>query len=218
MEIGKLIRNARKAKGWNLEDLALKAGTDTGNLSRFERGLQGASQELLTRLLEELGLSITEAEKNTGIAISSQPGPPLDSDYSLVPVYSATGDCGNGYHNDHIEINGSLAFNTVWLAKRGVKPEHAAVIYASGSSMEPYIFDGDAVLFDTSDVEPRHRHVYVVRRPDCSLSIKRLVLQLSGDWIVKSDNPDYEDERVSAETIHDVPLVGRVRWRGGNMD
>lgn len=68
-----------------------------------------------------------------------------------------------------------------------------------------------------ADTEFKHGQVYVVRRPDCSVSIKRLVQQLAGDWVIKSDNPDRTDEKVSADTIHDIPLVGRVIWRGWNI-
>ena len=155
-----------------------------------------------------LSISITKDEAQA----------PSAADYAMIPIYSAIGGCGNGYINDHVEINGSQAFNLAGLAKRGIKPENAAILLAVGDSMEPYIFDGDSVLFDMFDTEPKHRQVYVIRRPDCSLSIKRLVQQLNGDWIVKSDNPNYEDERVSAESIHELPFLGRVRWRGGNMD
>lgn len=143
---------------------------------------------------------------------------PSAADYAMIPTYSANGGCGNGYINDHVELNGSQAFSLSELTRRGIKPENAAIMFAVGDSMEPYIFDGDSVLFDMADVEPKHRQVYVIRRPDCSLSIKRLVQQLNGDWIVKSDNPDYDDERVSADSIHELPFIGRVRWRGGNMD
>lgn len=59
--------------------------------------------------------------------------------------------------------------------------------------------------------------MFVVRRPDYSLSIKRLVLQLSGDWLIKSDNADRTDEKVSSDTISEIPFVGRVIWRGGNI-
>lgn len=218
MNIGSLIRSARKDKGLNLEQLALIVGTDSGNLSRLERGLQGASQELLTKILEALGLSIAEARLES----DKNPWPqsdrsPLEYDYALIQQYSAVGECGDGYLNDHVELSAGLAFKRDWLARIGVKPNDLAVIYAAGDSMEPYIFDGDVVLFDTTDTKPKHGQVYVIRRPDCSVSIKRLVLQLAGDWIIKSDNPDRTDEKVSADTIHELPFVGRVIWRGGNM-
>lgn len=218
MNIGSLIRSARKDKKLNLEQLALMVGTDSGNLSRLERGLQGASQELLTKILEALDLSIADAKSVSDRNSWSQSDrSPSKDDYALIRQYSATGECGDGYLNGHVELSDGLAFKRDWLARIGAKAENLAVIYASGDSMEPYIFDGDVVLFDTNDIEPKHGQVYVVRRPDCSVSIKRLVQQLTGDWIIKSDNPDRSDEKVSAETIHELPFVGRVIWRGGNI-
>ncbi|WP_433886927.1 LexA family protein [Pseudomonas vranovensis] len=58
MDIGQKIRNARKAKGLTLEALAHQVGTDTGNLSRLERGKQGANQDLLVRIMGALGMSL----------------------------------------------------------------------------------------------------------------------------------------------------------------
>ncbi|MDH0639069.1 XRE family transcriptional regulator [Pseudomonas sp. GD03860] len=59
MEIGQRIRNARKARGLTLEALANQVDTDTGNLSRLERGKQGASQELLTKIFNVLQLEVS---------------------------------------------------------------------------------------------------------------------------------------------------------------
>lgn len=61
MEVGQAIRAARKAKKMTLEELAHLVGTDSGNLSRLERGLQGASQELLIKILDALGLPLSSS-------------------------------------------------------------------------------------------------------------------------------------------------------------
>lgn len=146
--------------------------------------------------------------------------PPSKADYVLIPQYLVKGGCGGGYLNDHVEVNGGLAFKREWIKRAGVKPESLYVIYADGSSMEPYIFEGDVVLFDTSTKEPRDRGVYAIRRPDGGISIKRLVRQLSGSWLVRSDNPDkacYPDEPVSETVLHELPILGRVIWRGGGI-
>lgn len=69
MNIGQTIRRARKAKGLTLEQLALEAGTDAGNLSRFERGQQGTSREVLEKLMVLLNIELTGdqiAENNVG--------------------------------------------------------------------------------------------------------------------------------------------------------
>lgn len=62
MDIGQRIREARKARGLTLEALANQVDTDTGNLSRLERGKQGASQELLTKIFSALQLGVADVE------------------------------------------------------------------------------------------------------------------------------------------------------------
>lgn len=61
MEIGQIIRNARKAKKLSLEQLANQVDSDTGNLSRLERGQQGTTPEKLKRILEVLGIKLAQA-------------------------------------------------------------------------------------------------------------------------------------------------------------
>lgn len=76
MDIGQIIRKARKAKGWTLEELAHQVETDTGNLSRLERGKQGASKELLGRILNALEINLTQAgqvEEGSNVASTLQP-------------------------------------------------------------------------------------------------------------------------------------------------
>lgn len=65
MDIGEKIREARKAKGLTLEALANQVDTDTGNLSRLERGKQGASQDLLKRILGVLDMQVTHVIPQT---------------------------------------------------------------------------------------------------------------------------------------------------------
>lgn len=145
---------------------------------------------------------------------------PSKNDYALIPQYDVRGACGDGALNDHVEVTGGLAFKRDWLRRMGAKPQHLFVIYATGSSMEPYIFEGDVVLFDSADTIPRDRQVYAIRRPDGSISIKRMAQQISGNWLIRSDNPDkarYPDEEVSPASMHDVPIIGRVIWRGGAL-
>lgn len=61
MEIGQIIRNARKAKKLSLEQLANQVDSDTGNLSRLERGQQGTTPEKLKRIMDVLGIKLAQA-------------------------------------------------------------------------------------------------------------------------------------------------------------
>ena len=60
MDIGSVIREIRLAKRLTLEDVAYDAGTDGGNLSRIERGLQRCIPELLERIASTLDVPVSE--------------------------------------------------------------------------------------------------------------------------------------------------------------
>lgn len=56
--LGQAIRALRKSQKMTLLELANAAGSDPGNISRLERGLQGYSDEMLTSVCDALGIKI----------------------------------------------------------------------------------------------------------------------------------------------------------------
>lgn len=70
MSIGYVIRRARKALNLTLEAVAHEAGTDAGNLSRIERGVQQPSIELLQLIAQtiQVPVSVLFAEVEYGAA------------------------------------------------------------------------------------------------------------------------------------------------------
>lgn len=67
MKIGEVIRRRRKALNLTLEQVALAAETDAGNLSRVERGVQSPSFEAVDLIAKALGTSASAlfAESDT---------------------------------------------------------------------------------------------------------------------------------------------------------
>lgn len=59
MKIGQVIRKIRKEKGVTLEQVALTAGTDPGNLSKVERNLQQPTPDMLEQVAKALGLPVS---------------------------------------------------------------------------------------------------------------------------------------------------------------
>lgn len=144
---------------------------------------------------------------------------PSTDDYASIPQYTARGSAGNGHLNDHVEVKGGLAFKREWLSRLGVKENRCSVIYAQGSSMEPSIFDDEVVLINHDETTPRDGKVYLIRRPDGEIIIKRLVRTMNG-WLIRSDNDDkrrFPDEIIDSNDLLQVEIIGRVVWRGGGM-
>lgn len=140
--------------------------------------------------------------------------------YDAVLMLSVNGSCGSGSVVDHEEVDKSLMFPRELLKSKGATAEHCRVIIASGDSMSPTILDGDSVLVDLSSTEPQDGNMYAFRRTDQTVSIKRLTQSITGEWTLSSDNPDkrmYKDEPCSSASLHELPIIGRVIWRGGGI-
>lgn len=164
------------------------------------------------------------AMEASALSLAEEPaeyGAPSEDEYALIPQYDARAAAGDGCLNDHVEVKGGLAFKREWLRKLGLKPENLQVIYAEGDSMADTIMDGEVMLVDCVDREPRSGKIYAILRPDGGVSVKRLIQKsVTGTWTVASDNPDkrrYPDEDASADVLHDIPIIGRVAWRGGGL-
>lgn len=227
MDINQLrIKALRLAMGQDSQkDFANKYGLDASYLSQLLNGHRKLGEKAALTLEDKIGLpggSLLSPPQgdNADAEARMEFNSPSEADYALIPQFKAHGSCGDGYLNDHVEVTEGLVFKRDWLRKMNARPENLFVMYAHGDSMEPYIFEGDVVLFDTSQTEPRDKQVYVIRRPDGGNSIKRLIQQLSGAWVIRSDSPDKTanpDEPVSGSSIHSMPILGRVIWRGGGV-
>ena len=90
MQIGKVIRILRQEQGLTLEELALRIGSDAGNLSRVERGKQRYTPEMLQAIADALktpvsSLFIRAEQKLAAYEVQGKtqedaPRPPNESD------------------------------------------------------------------------------------------------------------------------------------------
>jgi phage repressor protein C with HTH and peptisase S24 domain len=217
MSIGAAIRLIRKRNALTLQELSARAGTDTGNLSRIERGLQGVSGDLLDKLAQALGVRPSdiylEAE---GILPSAE----VAADkYVMIPRLSLQVAAGNGKEPEHVEVQNTLAFRREWLRSKGLEQDHLEVYEATGDSMAPYIVNGDVLLVDVSATPPKSGEVWVLwQAPPLGVRVKRILYRENGDIIIRSDNVDkmlYPDEIILGHRGETVSTVGKVVWRGG---
>ncbi|MNE82433.1 putative HTH-type transcriptional regulator [compost metagenome] len=113
-----------------------------------------------------------------------------------------------------------MAFSRSWLRKLGLKAEYLAVLYGDGRSMEPTIAHDDVLLMDTSETALRNGKIYVIRRADGAIIIKRLIQNLTGTWIIRSDNEnkrEHPDEIATDSDVGNLEVLGRIVWHGGEL-
>lgn len=111
----------------------------------------------------------------------------------------------------------SVLYNRAFFQALRVNPAHVVRMRVTGDSMEPLLNHNDYVLVNLNDRERiLDRKVYAIR-VDGDYRVKRLCKKLDGTIILISDNPRYEDERLTPELLEtiDFKIIGRVLERSG---
>nr|WP_288454617.1 LexA family transcriptional regulator [uncultured Pseudomonas sp.] len=223
--LGSRITRLRKARGLSQKALGELCGWEGGQarVGNYELDKREPSLSDLRLIAQALGVTLMELLEG-GSRVTEAGGSytttPTDEEYALVPQYSARGSAGTGQFNEHVEVSGGLVFKRAWLANLGLRERSLHVIYVQGQSMEPTISDGDVVLIDESQMDPKDGRIYAILKADGEVIIKRLVQSFTGGWIVRSDNADkraFPDQPVSDTDIDHIQIIGRVVWHGGAL-
>lgn len=106
-----------------------------------------------------------------------------------------------------------VTFRAGWFAFKKLKPKTCKLVYVRGSSMEPILSDGDAVLIDTAQTSVIDGEIYAVLYWD-ALYIKTLY-RIPGGIQLKSENSEHPSFDVRGEDLEHLTILGRKVWRGG---
>lgn len=223
MERHERIAKAIAASGKKKGEIAAACGVAASAVTQW---LSGESKSLRPENL--YGLAAATGFRAEWLAIGNgpekevdqAPGAPSNKDYALIAQLTAKGSSGNGYLNDHVEISGGLAFKRAWLKREGLKEHDLRVIYNHGESNWPTLTDGEVLLVDLGQCEPRNGLMFALYDQDGEVIIKRLIRDIAGGWLIRSDNQDktrYPDMLISDEGLRGVEIIGRIVWRGGGM-
>ena len=212
--VGQRIVSARNAIGMKRPELARIAGIPYSTLAGLEIGDQKDSTQL-PAIAEALRVSVKWLQSGKGQRDASPDEPGEWSDIKAARQHAALGD---GQDADEYAETHKLKFRAQSLQRKKLRPDRLQVVYGKGDSMAPRIKNGDAILFDTSDTEPRDGAIFVVSY-DRQLMAKRLSL-LGGRWFIESDNrddPKWRKPQPIDEHKH-FEILGRVRWIGSWED
>lgn len=234
---GQRLHEARVAMRLSQPELARAVGMAQSTLAEAERIGQGSSKT--AQLAAALGVRAEWLADGTGSRhAAEEPRPawgapdaaatmqpilawehPEDlppGEYVLIPRLDLHLSAGRG--KDQVEIEfvekQPQAFRTDWIRRERLKPSKLACLNASGSSMEPTIWDGDSLVVDTSMLDVIDGKVYALWY-EGGERVKRLYRLPGGGLRIKSDNPQFETIELEPGHTGHVRVIGRVVHRSG---
>jgi phage repressor protein C with HTH and peptisase S24 domain len=199
------LARLRHARGLSQQELADKLHTTSVSVGRYEREDQRLTLPLLRRLAKILDVSIAEIVGETRSG---------DEHYS-VPVYDLRAAAGAGALVSETPVSEHLMFREQWLRRIASDLTALFVLEISGDSMWETLHDGDHVLVDRAQTNPRREGLYIIRIDDM-LQVKRISMHpVSKLLTVKSDNPAYRTyDNIPPD---DIAIMGRVVWFGRSL-
>lgn len=194
-------------------ELATSVGSDVGNISRLERGVQGFTEQLLVKISAALGVKVADLFTEEELDIE-----PVDKTVNtevksyVVAVLDAKASAGNGVSvfNEVDETISSIIYeNDKAMEIFGHRPaESMRVITVVGDSMSGTIETGDNIFVDIAKDYFDGDGIYVFKFKG-SLMVKRLQFTADG-LLVRSDNPKYADWLIREENEQYLKVMGRV--------
>ena len=181
-------------------DMVRFLGMDPGTRTTLDKFLNGASTQYgyVFDWFTKLGGQIALPDQKL-------------SGFELIPRVKAIAGAGESFVTED-GVAGMYAFRKEFLSRIGVSSKKAAMMYVSGDSMTPLICDGDTLLFDTEDTEPKEGYIYVCSFGD-ALMVKRLQM-IPGGWQLCSENSRYSPTPIQGDELQNFRVHGRVRWFG----
>lgn len=205
VEQGARLAGERQRIGMNQAQLGLICGVSKTSQLNYESGKRSPDSIYLNAAMQA-GVDVMYVLTGQRHTSSAQ-----DDAFVSIPMLSVRASAGNGTLNEpsaEYVVQG-LAFSRAWLSRRKLSPQNLKVIEVKGASMEGVLSDGDRVLIDLQDKQPRSGFVYVLRQGD-ELLVKYCQLLPGGVLRVSSANAQFESYDVELERAQDVEIVGRV--------
>lgn len=207
------IRERRKAAGLTQVEAAERAGYSQSYYNQIETGVRDYNSRVLEALAGAFECSVEDLiapgeivpDDNDDQAPSKRVK--ADTDKVQVPQLDLRFGMGGGAIYDAPVKAEPMSFSRAWMRQITDAPVDK-LFWASGigDSMMPTIHDGDIVLVDTSQTEPRMRdQIWALNLYGQGL-IKRLRTTADG-YLIVSDNKEVSPENA---TDGSMDIVGRV--------
>ncbi len=139
--------------------------------------------------------------------------------YIQIKEYQITCGAGAGSLPSFEEVSESIpaTYRQSYFDHLGIAPDACMRFRVHGDSMEPILFDGDTILVNTADNKNIiNNKVYAINVED-EVRVKRLILQINKDLIIRSENKEYPDEIIRHDDSSiNFSIIGRVIEKSGH--
>lgn len=189
--------------------VAEKLGVSRQQLSHIgaENPVRNIGDRQARKIEMTFGLPIGHIDQPLGIVTVD-----MDEISVVVPLLNVTASMGAGAVIPWTEeAVYTMRISKQWLRHntQATSFDRLAIITAHGDSMEPTFSDGSILLVDTAITNLKIDAIYVLSREN-ELFIKRVQRNLNGSFIIKSDNPQYEPQRIEDPFKAGLLVQGRV--------
>lgn len=215
--IGMRIKEARVVLGLSQQDLADAVGGSKRGIQDNESG-KNAPASTLIRGLVSLGINANWLLTGIKPMLMADLAHTQDIgvEFALVPQHDIEVSAGHGRTEQRESEIGKLAFRRDWLRQKGLLAKDLVVVRITGDSMSPTIRDGALVLVDTRVEHVKEDGIYVLVVDD-RIMAKRMQRDFKGGVFIRSDNPAYREQHLTAEEASGLYVIGRVIWAGGEV-
>lgn len=161
------------------------------------------------------GVATLPADKGNVVAWESPDDLEPDPDRVWIDRFDYHFSAGTGLIQWEVREKKALPFDKGFFKALGSKPKDCKLLVVRGDSMEPYLFNRDMMMIDSSRVAVRDGRVYAVYFEDEPL-VKQIFKQAGGGLMLHSFNGKYPDRTISPEQLEHVKVVGEVIHRSGS--
>jgi phage repressor protein C with HTH and peptisase S24 domain len=214
------LREERQRLGLSQEEFARLAGVSKRAQANYEKGERSPQVDYLEALKDAhvdtyyvlTGYRLGTPDAQPLGLPASEPGP----DLSPVKMYDIEAAAGAGRSFEGEPIKTTLYFSSTELAEQGLDPAQVVGVKVRGDSMLGTLDDGDWVLVDRSNRDPKQEGVFLLLVSG-ERRIKRVQRLAGGALFLISDNEHYQPEMIKPQDMHDVEILGRCEIRIGRV-
>lgn len=171
-------------------------------------------QELAASIHQPVAQQLPEDQGNV-IAWERPEDLEPDEDRVWIDRYDYQLSAGTGVIQWEVRVKKALPFDIGFFRAVGSKPKDCKLLLVRGDSMEPYLFNRDLAMVDSSKKMIRDGRIYAVHFEDEPL-VKQIFKQAGGGVTLHSYNSKYPDREIGSDRMASLSIVGEVIYRSGS--